>query len=303
MRLVVLFILLVAAIFILTQPQRQPQTLYNSFGHRILHPFDGRLRYAIGDVDPRFGISEQELIRLSQQAAEIWQQGLGEQLFVYDPDARLKINLIYDQRQAESMARQQAKNDLQQSHQQHIQNQQQIEMQRQQLDHEKQRVDWQIEQLEHQQRQYQQNIQTWNQSDRRNSHARDELQRQQQYLQQQQAQVQYAIDQYQQRLNQFNQQVSQLNQHADRLNHSVSDFNRHFQPRQFDKGVFKGQEIDIYEFQSQDDLRVTIAHELGHALGLKHHHDPKALMYPMLKQQQIENFQLQPADIALFQQR
>jgi len=83
----------------------------------------------------------------------------------------------------------------------------------------------------------------------------------------------------------------------------VDHFNSRFQPRQFDKGVFDGKTINIYEFASDEDLRVTIAHELGHALGLAHNNDPKALMYPMMKEQDLKNFRLTTADLAMLNSR
>ncbi|WP_373863457.1 matrixin family metalloprotease [Acinetobacter johnsonii] len=43
--------------------------------------------------------------------------------------------------------------------------------------------------------------------------------------------------------------------------------------------------------------------KFGHALGMKHHNDPKALMYPMLEKQDMQHFRLQSADIALFNAR
>jgi len=50
-------------------------------------------------------------------------------------------------------------------------------------------------------------------------------------------------------------------------------------------------------------LRLTLAHELGHALGLLHHGDPEALMYPVLSEQKLENFELRPADKTLLYTR
>ena len=45
----------------------------------------------------------------------------------------------------------------------------------------------------------------------------------------------------------------------------------------------------------------TLFHEFGHALGLSHHNDPQALMYPLMKDQDLNNFRLKPADLELLQ--
>ncbi len=60
----------------------------------------------------------------------------------------------------------------------------------------------------------------------------------------------------------------------------------------FHKGLFSQNQIQIYGFTSFDDLRLTLAHEFGHSLGLKHTDDPKSLMYPLLREQDIHNFKL-----------
>ncbi|MTI87438.1 MAG: matrixin family metalloprotease [Balneolaceae bacterium] len=49
------------------------------------------------------------------------------------------------------------------------------------------------------------------------------------------------------------------------------------------QGVYKRDEnnrsIEIYIFIDEEDLKVALAHEFGHALGLKHVFNPKAVMY------------------------
>ena len=64
------------------------------------------LTYKIADIDPRFGLSQDQLIQISQQAADIWKQGTGQDYFTYDPNAKLEIRLVYDNSQSRSEQRQ-----------------------------------------------------------------------------------------------------------------------------------------------------------------------------------------------------
>lgn len=93
--------------------------------------------------------------------------------------------------------------------------------------------------------------------------------------------------------------TDELKQLHEQLTQSVDRFNQNFAPQLVHKGQFKGKQIFIYEFSSIDDLRLTLAHEFGHALGLKHTHNPKSLMYPRIKEQDPKNFQLTATDLAL----
>src|SRR4030042_7202684 len=67
--------------------------------YRELRPCSIPLRYAIGEVDPKFNVSAEELLTLSEQAEDIWETSFGKNLLEFDPQAKLKINLIYDERQ------------------------------------------------------------------------------------------------------------------------------------------------------------------------------------------------------------
>ena len=67
--------------------------------------------------------------------------------------------------------------------------------------------------------------------------------------------------------------------------------------RRFHKGEYNGKEITIYQYQDLDDLILILAHELGHALGLAHVDDPKAVMHEILGDQDLDTLTLTSADV------
>ena len=59
---------------------------------------------------------------------------------------------------------------------------------------------------------------------------------------------------------------------------------------------FYGDEINIYQFQQKDDLKLTLAHELGHYLGFEHVSDSKAIMHYLIGDQDMKKLTLSPDD-------
>ena len=144
---------------------------------------------------------------------------------------------------------------------------------------------------------------SWMRSENENGPNQQRIEQQYQQLKAQAQQLDHDIAELKDQNNQYNQQVEQHNQNINSYNINVNHLNQRFPAREFHKGIYNGKRIEIYQFDTMDDLRLTIAHELGHALGLEHNHDPQALMYPLLKDQQMQNFRLSAADLALLQAR
>lgn len=295
-------IVIVIVVFILWsgyQTRQHPQLKFNALLDRIIHPFDHRLRYRVADVDPRFKLSIEQVQEISQQAAQIWKDGTGQDYFVYDPNAQLAIRLIYDERQRESEQRREHITQLEA-------NQQVWKDKKQQLDQIEKEVIRSKQFLDLKQQQLNQQIQQYNQerlSAQQNQASSAYFQQRQQQLQTNIELVRQEINQYNQRINQLNQKVDELNALNQQLDASVQQYKQHFKPHLFHKGLFNGKEILIYEFESTDDLSLTIAHELGHALGLEHSDDPQALMHPIMKDQDTAHFRLTQADRSLLSAR
>jgi predicted Zn-dependent protease len=293
-----LILLFLALLWLSYQSHAHYQLRYNAWSDRLLHPFDQRLRFKIGNVDPRFGLTHEQVIQLSQDALTIWHQGTQQNLFVYDPNAKLSIELIYDQRQQDADALKQTQQKLDHSRNQTGRSSDNIEQARAQLEFHQQRLTQQKQQLEAEYQRLQ--IQF---AETRSPAQQQSLHDQQQQLQLRASQFEQEIAYYQQQNQKFNQQVDQHNLNIQQFNQQIIQAQQRFPAREFHKGVFMGDKIEIYQFDGRDDLRLTIAHELGHALGLAHHNDPEALMYPMLGEQDLEHFRLKSADLQLLAAR
>lgn len=304
MRFLLVCVLIIAMIFFTTQRMRNPQLNHNSVSDRLQHPFDTRLRYKIGHIDPRFNISNEQLRNIAQQATDIWFMGTEKQFFVYDPNAKLTINLFYDQRQADTVARNTQITQIEQRRAYTDAEQLKLNQYESELTFYKQQIDQLKTNYKNKLDSYNHYVKYYNQSQQSGSQADlAHLKLQKQQLQYEQQQLQQQIDEFNQKVAVLNIQVDTVNQMNQQFNQSVDEFNRRFKPRLFDKGLFNGHEINIYEFQSNDDLRLTLAHEFGHALGLNHSEDPLSLMHPVLGQQNFKNFTLTDADLALLQNR
>lgn len=294
-------LLLVLVLFLLWsgyQTRQHPQLKFNSLTDRIASPLDTRLRYRIAEVDPRFKLSIEQVKTISQQATQIWKDGTGQDYFVYDPHAQLAIHLIYDERQMESEQRREHLNQLESNQQHWVEKKRQLDQIEQEILSSKHLLDLKQQQLNQQIQHYNQEQQTARQHP--SSFANPEyFQQRQRDLEQNVQTLQQEIAQYNQRIMQLNQQVDELNALDQQLNASVSQYKQRFKPHLFHKGLFNGKQILIYEFESTDDLRLTIAHEFGHALGLQHADDPQALMHPIMKDQDTAHFRLTQADLSL----
>lgn len=258
------------------------------------------IHYRIASIDPRFHVSMEQFIQITQQATDIWQKETGKVYFIYDPQAELAIHLIYSKQQVTTVNRQQDLSNLLQNKQQWQSENNEITLYKQQIEQATSTINQKQIALKNQLEQYQKDVKEFNHGSSHKLTAQDLL-RQQKLLQQQSNQLQQEVAAHNQNIQLLNQKIGTLNQQQKHLAQSIDQFNldQRAVPHLFHKGLFENNQILIFGFNSFDDLRLTLAHEFGHALGLGHTNDPKSLMYPKLQEQDIHNFKLTHADLKL----
>jgi len=258
------------------------------------------LKYRIAFIDPRFQLTKEQLVEVSQQAAEIWQKETGKTYFIYDSQAQLSINLIYDDHQ---LVKDEQQNNLdallQKQEAWHIKNEE-IVSNKQEVAQLSADLNKKKANLKAEFEQYQQDVTRFNQGEQQYSSANN--------LKEWQKKLKQKSEDLQNESNTLNLKIQSLNLKIKELNREQSDLSAlktQFKLEQktsiqpFHKGLFSQNQIQIYGYASLNDLRLTLAHELGHALGLKHTSNPKSLMYPYLKEQDIHNFKLTDSDLDL----
>lgn len=262
------------------------------------------LSYAIGDIDSRFGITRERVMALAEESCKIWEEGAGRELFQYSEESSFKLNLVFDWRQEKLIAARDARAGLDEHGRSFDQRHDEYRRTSRSLETARSALDESAKGYQDRLNKYNARVARWNEGGERTATEQRYLQAKKIELETERTDLEKRRDQLNQDGEELNKLADTLNELAKKINLEVENFNGTFiRSRDFEKGVFDGSSINIYEFEKEEDLKATIIHEFGHALGLGHTENPASIMHRKLAVQDLGNIRLSDEDLAQLREK
>lgn len=222
------------------------------------------VKFSLGEVDPKFNLTENEIVSIVNDAAARWDKTSGTDVFEYDPTASLKINLVYDERQANVDKLKATVSDLNQKNQS--------------LDAWKDQLKVMISSYDADLAAYNAEVNSWNAKGGAPTDVFNQLESKRKALDARRVDINKTAELMNIQVGKYNLSVDQIKTEADKGKNQLITEGMYFS---------KENKIDIYTFSNTEELRLVLMHELGHARGAEHATNDSSIMYAILGEQNL----------------
>lgn len=247
-------------------------------------------QWTIGEIDDRFRITRDDVKRIMEEAIQLWEGALDEFETQYDEHRGIRLKFVYDERQELSNNERQFQERVHASR---------VEVETLETEYEQLVVQFEqrSEEFRRLSEEIERRVESLNSWIREKNDAgglrEDDVSR----LETEKGvidQLQRNEHSMQQDLNAFGGKIDELrerlNRTIDENNQMIEFYNREYaKENQFTSGRYEHaagiKSITIYHFASEMELRLVLAHELGHALGLDHVPNPASIMHKTMREQ------------------
>ena len=254
--------------------------------------------YTLGTFDERFGISQDRFLQIVYEAKKVWETAAGKELFHYRKDGLMRVNLVFDWRQEALVKAKEQRTKIDE-------NGSSFDMLKSDYERKAAAVEREQSALEESAQAYKTHLDEYNARVTRWNDGENRTEGEAQLLQSKRKDLDPELALVEQKRSLLKTNVDDLNALGERISALAKKFNlevemlngTYVNQREFEKGVFDGRNIDIYEFDKEEDLKLALVHELGHALGIEHVENPRAIMYRKLAAQDMNDIHLTSEDL------
>ncbi len=242
---------------------------------------DAPIRWYVAEVDPRFGLTAEEVEWRVREAGMLWEQGRDRFLFVHDDREGLPVRLIWDGRQEADRERREARGRLNAEEERLRELRSGLEGLRERAKEAADGYALRLARYEDDLRAYRAELAEWEARGGVPDRERTRLDNQRAALDR----ARNALDDEVDALNELNARVrsegESVNRGIEALNRESAWFSREFASVDLLTGEYvepgsrfgrrpamRDREIRIYRFESPEHLTMALARELGRALGL-----------------------------------
>jgi len=247
---------------------------------------DTPIHYRLGTFDNRFSISELEAVTLIKQATSIWEKSTNRDLFIYDENANLPINFIFDDRQERVVEEETLRFKLDSKEQSSTQIATQyknlnIKYQELHTSYDKRVTNYNVRLKE-----FNNTVEKYNNEGGVPKEVLAELEVEKSALKVEADTLSTLSKNLAKIVSNLNDLGEQGNRIISQYNDGVKAYNKNFgKTEEFTQGDYQGDKINIYKFSDQTELVKVLLHEFGHSLGIDHVEGSSSIMYYLMENQ------------------